>query len=172
LSVFHLELPPLRERLTDLPELAAHFLRQSPGTSTQQRFADGFLDALQQRPWAGNVRELRNAIEYAALLARGGPLRAEHLPLPLPMPSVANPGDPTPEQQIASAVTRWVAQVARQAAEFDASTDLYDRLLSLIEPPLLQATLAHCGHNRAAAAQKLGLHRGTLRQKLRRHGIE
>ena len=74
---------------------------------------------------------------------------------------------PTPiDQQIATDITRWVSQVADQMAEFDAGTDLYDRLLSVIEPPLLQAVLARCGDNRAAAAQKLGLHRGTLRQKL------
>ena len=63
-------------------------------------------------------------------------------------------------------------QSARQLTEFDATTDLYDRLLGVVEPPLLQAILSHCGHNRAAAAQKLGLHRGTLRQKLKQHGID
>ena len=62
--------------------------------------------------------------------------------------------------------------MAAQLTEFDATTDLYDRLLGVVEPPLLQAILSHCGHNRAAAAQKLGLHRGTLRQKLKQHGID
>ncbi len=172
LSVFHLELPPLRERLSDLPDLASHFLHQSPGKSGQLQFADGFLDALQQRPWAGNVRELRNAIEYAALLARSGPLRAEHLPPPLPMPSTRSQAQPSADQLIAKGINDWVEQLANQITEFGAATDLYDQLLCVIEPPLLQAILARCGHNRAAAAQKLGLHRGTLRQKLKRHGIE
>ncbi|MDB5340613.1 MAG: response regulator with CheY-like receiver, AAA-type ATPase, and DNA-binding domain [Planctomycetaceae bacterium] len=172
LSVFHIELPPLCERLSDLPDLANHFLRLAPGNSAQHRFAEGFLDALQQRPWAGNVRELRNAIEYAALLARSGPLRAEHLPPPLPLPQVGHVEKTTAEQQIATGVSDWVSQLAEQLVEFGATTDLYDRLLSVVEPPLLQAVLAQCGHNRAAAAQKLGLHRGTLRQKLKQHGID
>lgn len=172
LSVFHIELPPLRERLTDLPDLASHFLHLAPGSSAKHRFADGFLDALQQRPWAGNVRELRNAIEYASLLARGGPLRAEHLPPPLPMAVPTDQAQPSADQLIARGIHNWVEDVAEQVAEFGAATDLYDRLLCVIEPPLLQAILARCGHNRAAAAQKLGLHRGTLRQKLKRHGIE
>ncbi len=172
LSVFHIELPPLRERLSDLPDLASHFLRQASGNATQQRFAEGFLDALQHRPWAGNVRELRNAIEYAALLARSGPLRAEHLPPPLPVPQAGETGQPNADQQISSGITRWVDELAQQLVEFGATTDLYDRLLSVVEPPLLQAVLAKAGHNRAAAAQKLGLHRGTLRQKLKQHGID
>lgn len=172
LSVFHIELPPLRERLSDLPDLANHFLRLASGNSAQNRFAEGFLDALQQRPWAGNVRELRNAIEYAALLARSGPLRAEHLPPPLPISQFGIVSTPSAELQVATGVTRWVGELAEQLAEFGAATDLYDRLLSIIEPPLLQAVLAQCGHNRAAAAQKLGLHRGTLRQKLKQHGID
>ena len=177
LSVFHIELPPLRERLTDLPELASHFLRRVPGGRTAPHLAEGFLTALQQRPWAGNVRELRNALEYAVLLARSGPLRAEHLPPPLPMPasvqSHANRQTQPPiSQQIATDITQWVSQVADQMVEFEATTDLYDRLLNIIEPPLLQAILTRCGDNRAAAAHKLGLHRGTLRQKLKRHGIE
>ena len=172
LSVFHIELPPLRERLSDLPDLASHFLRLASGNSAQQRFADGFFEALQQRPWAGNVRELRNAIEYAALLARSGPLRAEHLPPPLPISQMGVVAKPSAELQVSTGVTRWVSELAEQLAEFGATTDLYDRLLSLVEPPLLQAVLAQCGHNRAAAAQKLGLHRGTLRQKLKQHGID
>lgn len=172
LSVFHIELPPLRERLSDLPDLAAHFLRLASGNGTPHRFADGFLDALQQRPWAGNVRELRNAIEYAALLARNGPLRAEHLPPPLPSIHPAEANKPSAEQEISSGITRWVTELAKQLTDFEATTDLYDRLLSVVEPPLLQAVLAQCGNNRAAAAQKLGLHRGTLRQKLRQHEID
>ncbi len=172
LSVFHIELPPLRERLSDLAELATHFLHLAAGKSAQPQFADGFLEALQQRPWAGNVRELRNAMEYAALLARSGPLRAEHLPPPLPVPSATSRAQTSADQVIAQGIHDWVAQVADQITEFGAATDLYDRLLGVIEPPLLQAILARCSHNRAAAAHKLGLHRGTLRQKLRRHGIE
>lgn len=172
LSVFHIELPPLRERLSDIPDLATHFLRSAPGNLSQHRFAEGFLEALQQRPWAGNVRELRNAIEYAALLARSGPLRAEHLPPPLPMSNAGSAAKPSADQQISTGITRWVSQLAEQLDEFGATVDLYDRLLCVIEPPLLQAVLAQCGHNRAAAAQKLGLHRGTLRQKLKRHGID
>lgn len=171
LSVFHIELPPLRERLSDLPDLAAHFLQMAPGKSGPHQFADGFVEALQKRNWAGNVRELRNAIEYAALLARSGPLRAEHLPPPLPMPRSHQEAH-SAEQLVARGIREWVEQIADQITEFEAATDLYDRVLSVIEPPLLQALLARCDHNRAAAAQKLGLHRGTLRQKLRRHGID
>lgn len=172
LSVFHIELPPLRSRLSDIPDLASHFLRQVRGPSTSAGFAAGFIEALQERPWTGNVRELRNAIEYAALLARSGPLRAEHLPPPLPVLQPVEEELPSADQQIAAGINAWIGQLAEQAAEFEMANDLYDRLLSVIEPTLLQAVLSRCGQNRAAAAQKLGLHRGTLRQKLNRHGMQ
>lgn len=172
LSVFHIELPPLRERITDIPELARHFLQAALGPSTAPRFAPEFLPALQARSWSGNVRELRNAIEYAALLARGEPLRIEHLPSPLPMPITGDASQPAADQQVAAGISAWVEQLAQQVDEFEVASDLYDRLLCLIEPPLLQALLTYCSNNKAAAAQKLGLHRGTLRQKLRRHGLD
>ena len=59
------------------------------------------------------------------------------------------------------------------AGELSSGSDpqLYERFLQLVEPPLLEAVLEHCQGNRAAAAQLLGLHRATLRQKLRRHGM-
>lgn len=173
LSVFQIQMPPLRERLTDLPALAAHFVRSSGGQSASEQLAPEFLDALQSRPWAGNVRELRNAIEYATLLARGGPLRPEHLPPPLPL-SASPAGSQTEDlgELAVQAISRWALQSAELAIAQGAESDLYDRLLQIIEPPLIRATLTHCQNSRAASAQLLGLHRGTLRQKLKRYGME
>src|SRR5262245_12018756 len=78
LNVFQIHLPPLRERPGDILPLAEHFLR---------RFAAGALPLppetqkfLVSMPWLGNVRELRNALEHAAILSRGGPLLPEHFP--------------------------------------------------------------------------------------------
>ena len=174
LSGFQIHLPPLRERREDIPLLAEHFLRsiarrgldRSPGLSRAA------LAELQQRDWPGNVRELRNVIEHASILARGGMIQVDQLPPPgqarLPVESV--------DDQIRQALSVWVDQrlgtdlANGSATAAPESLDLYERFLELAEEPLFRRLLERCGQNRALAAQILGMHRTTLRQKLRRYG--
>lgn len=81
LDVFPLRLPPLRERDQDAALLAERFasgIRRREGFSGTVLEADA-VERILALPWPGNVRELRNAVERAAILARGGPIRAEHL---------------------------------------------------------------------------------------------
>ncbi len=174
LSVFQIHVPPLRERREDIPALAEHFLGQVrlPDVAEAQ-LSPGVLEALQSRPWAGNVRELRNAIEHAAILARGRALRVEHLPPPLSGPEPTGEGSAA-DPGLGEGIARWAGReaLAGDAGETSGMAPLYERFLDLAEPPLLKAVLDRCGGNRAAAAQLLGIHRATLRQKLRRHGIE
>ncbi|MDB5385158.1 MAG: sigma-54 factor interaction protein [Planctomycetaceae bacterium] len=173
LSVFQIHLPPLRERLSDLPALAEYFLTNSRTKFEHEHLTAEFLEALQQRSWAGNVREFRNAMEYATLLARGGPLRREHLPPPLPMPVKTSGSQSQDLGQIAvDAVALWAAAAAEKALGRGTESDLYDQLLQIVEPPLIRAAMTHCQQNRAASAQLLGLHRGTLRQKLKQYEME
>ncbi len=81
LSVFQIEVPPLCDRREDIPALAEHFFRRArPGNASLAPLGDDVLHELCRRPWTGNVRELRNAIEYAAIVARGDRIRKEHLP--------------------------------------------------------------------------------------------
>ena len=134
---------------------------------TDTRIADDVLAELRNRPWTGNVRELRNAIEHAAIVARGQPIRPEHFP------AVSATRESTPASNhngIQADLTVWARRAFRERSEADST--LYERFLELAEPPLLRAVLEECGGNRAAAAQILGIHRATLRQKLRKFGIE
>lgn len=88
LSVFPIELPPLRERLEDVGELAEHFVKQSARRLAlpRPRLTRLQVQELQGYDWPGNVRELQNVIERAVILARGGELR---FGLPRPAPAVA-----------------------------------------------------------------------------------
>lgn len=81
LSVFPLELPPLRARKEDIPLLARHFVAASCRRVNlpEPRLTSSFIEALRNQPWPGNVRELQNAIERAVILADGGPLSADLL---------------------------------------------------------------------------------------------
>ncbi len=114
----------------------------------------------------GNARELRNAIEHAAIVARGRTIRPEHLPA---APSNPVNGPASARGEIQQSLADW----ARRAAQQDGTqATLYEQFLELGEPPVLRAALSQCQGNRAAAAQMLGMHRATLRQKLRKYQIE
>jgi DNA-binding NtrC family response regulator len=83
LNVINLRLPALRERSSDIPALAAHFLIKfaKENHKSIQRFDDATLDVLKRYPWHGNVRELENVIERAVVLSDGPVILLRHLPL-------------------------------------------------------------------------------------------
>lgn len=165
LSVFHIQLPPLRQRHEDIPALAETFLSQVSPTGSM-RFSPETIQELCSRPWYGNVRELRNAVERASIVARGDTIDPEHLPHPVSRP----PSDPaTAEENLCRQTTAWISE--RMDAD-DAADDLHQRFLGVIEPPLLAEIMARCSQNRTVAARWLGIHRATLRQKLRQYGLE
>src|SRR5262249_14896798 len=136
LSVFPIDVPPLRNRREDIPALAGHFLGQvNLPTIEYVPLREDVARELVSRSWSGNVRELRNAIERAPIVARGRDIRTEHLPSPAG-PSRQSPAGARDglEEQIA----RWTETELREAS-LSATTEptLYDRFLTLIEPPLL-----------------------------------
>ncbi|HUI70564.1 MAG TPA: sigma-54 dependent transcriptional regulator [Spirochaetia bacterium] len=81
LSEFTITLPPLRERVEDIPFLAIKFLVWASAELNKQMYEldDNVLDILRQYPWPGNVRELKNVIRRAALLSDNGRVKTEHL---------------------------------------------------------------------------------------------
>lgn len=82
LNVVNLHLPPLRERSSDIPALAAQFLKRYSEENGRrvERLSESALSRLAAYSWPGNVRELENVIERAVVLAEGGVIEAEHLP--------------------------------------------------------------------------------------------
>ncbi len=169
LSVFPIHLPPLRDRRDDIPALAEHFLRQSRlADVADTRLAPALVDALRARPWTGNVRELRNAIEHAAIVARGRTLGPEHLP---PAAARLDESARSSGAELGDRLADWTRRQMTDPSAGPDDSSLYERFLELVEPPLLQAVLEHCRGNRAAAAESLGIHRATLRQKLRKYGM-
>jgi DNA-binding NtrC family response regulator len=89
-----IELPPLRDRIVDIPLLARQFLRQFGKTSPPSLAPDA-VDLLSRYPWPGNVRELKNVMERAVLLAHGPLIRASDLPLQLPGAGPTSMSSPT-----------------------------------------------------------------------------
>jgi len=149
LGVFEIALPPLRERLDDILELADAFLEeigQSVGRPAVGIATDA-KDQLLAYAWPGNVRELRNAIERAVILADGGLIRSEHLPVTAPRP--AAPADaPTPGPLPAGGIN-----------------------LEAIERSLVIKALAQARHNKTRAAKLLGLTRAQLYSRIEKYGL-
>jgi len=171
LIAFEIEVPPLRERASDVAELAEYFLETLAAKNGCPRpaIASETLAALAARPWHGNVRELRNALEHALILARGGAILPEHLPPPTPP---AGDGGQTRQAMLAAMIRDWVR---REMNAPGPKTDLHDRLLRLVEPPLFQEVLDRHRGQYSAAAKELGLHRVTLKRKVeqyRRDGLK
>jgi two-component system nitrogen regulation response regulator GlnG len=158
LNVFQVALPPLREHPEDVEALAEHFLRRFEPRALP--LLPETLRHLQALPWPGNVRELRNALEHAAIVARGGPLLPEHFPT-----YVLDGHSASPVEDLAAAVRRWLTERLRETAPATPN-DIYAELLRCVEPPLLDEVMKRVEGNRWAAAQWLGLNRATVRKKL------
>jgi two-component system nitrogen regulation response regulator GlnG len=162
LNVFQIHLPPLRERRDDIPPLAEHFLRGFEGGVLP--LLPDTLNHLVNQPWLGNVRELRNALEHAVIVARGGPLLPEHFPTT----SLSQVGNA--RQPLAAAVLHWLEERIG-AAKPNSPRELHEQLLACVEPPLLEEVMRRLQGNRLVAAQWLGLNRATVRKKLAQYDL-
>ena len=146
LRVIEIDLPPLRERLEDIPLLVEHFLRKfSSERGRVFSISPYALSGLMTYEWPGNVRELENALESAAALTRTGFISPENLP----------------------------AKVCADASEVKNLESLYAHLPSLegLEKGYLAHVLRVTGGNKARAASILGITRKTLYRKLEEHDI-
>ncbi len=149
LGVFEIALPPLRDRLDDILELADSFLRQIG--ETVGRPAAGISREAREHllgyGWPGNVRELRNAIERAVILADGGYIRSEHLPVAASRPA------PAPADQAATGIPAGGVN------------------LEAIERSLVVKALSQARHNKTRAAKLLGLTRAQLYSRIEKYGL-
>ena len=166
LNVYPIQLPPLRDRGDDILALSEHYLRRFPGGASLLPIPADTVTYLKGRRWAGNVRELRNGLEHAAIVARGGALRPEHFPPPL-----AVPGTGTPQDRLAIAVREWVRSRIAEAGKAEPS-ELYQHFLNEAEPVLIGEVLRELDGNRLAAGRWLGLARATVRKLIRKYTLE
>ena len=137
LQVLTIALPPLRERASEIPALARALLPRGA------KLSDAGARALVRYEWPGNIRELKNTLWRASILAEGAEIGPEHLAFP--------PSATTPRASLA------VAEEATTLADAERRTIL--------------ASLAATGGNKLRAAQRLGIARSTLAEKLKRYGI-
>jgi two-component system NtrC family response regulator len=146
---FEIRLPPLRERASDVPLLARHFLE-----GTGKYLTPAALDVLGRCSWPGNVRQLRTVLKVAASHCAGDAIEAGDLDLEIPG-GAAVAGSVAPE-------TGWALRESPRNA---------GTLEEIERQAIVSALEAHLG-NRSRAARALGIHRSTLVRRLRELGIE
>jgi len=167
LNVVSVNLPPLRERRRDIPLLVEHFLAKYAAQLGHRLVAPAALDRLVGYEWPGNVRELENVIQRAIVMATGGVILTEHLPIGPVSAAASGAIDATLEEVIEHRLLDCVRGLREQQ-----SANLYDLMVGLVEKPLLRAVLRETEGNQVRAAQLLGINRNTLRKKLKEHGID
>ncbi len=144
INTFEIHLPPLRDRVDDISELAAHLLRRfrPGGKGFDHDLSTEAVDALKAHVWPGNVRELANVIEHATILCDSGPIGAEHLP----------------------------QHFNRRQLTTGAKTQLGPMTLRDLEMEAIHQSLDRHTGNKPKAAEELGISLKTLYNKLNQVG--
>jgi DNA-binding NtrC family response regulator len=178
LSVIHIEVPPLRDRLDDVPGLADHFLAKFRHQAARRisGFSQDAIAAMTRYSWPGNVRELRNAVERAIVLGDREQIIAQDLP-PQVLAQAAPPrtrnSPPTPPlgSSISTAVPAVSAVTIDPLPPPQLQSPARAKSLRELEKEGILAALAATGGNKAQAAAILEIDRSTLYKKLKDYDI-
>jgi transcriptional regulator with PAS, ATPase and Fis domain len=159
LRVVPIHIPPLRERVEDIPVLAKHFLtdfwgHHRAGGDPQPSLSDAALQALIRWPWRGNVRELRNVIEHLVVLAEPG----EEVPA-AEIPFI--------EDEIEESESRFSFERAIRGYDYHTARE---RVLAEFEQGYLEHEVREAGGNISDAARLAGVDRTTLYRLMEKHG--
>jgi len=169
LNVVPIRLPPLRERLDDVPDLARAFLRKAEAEGLPRRtFAKDALDLLRKQEWSGNVRELENLVRRLCVLCTddviSGAMVTEEVAA---RPSSAGPNGDSQPQKLAHAIEAHLRRYFDLHGDGLPPDGLYDRILKEMELPLIALSLSATRGNQVRTAELLGINRNTLRKKIR-----
>ena len=162
LRVVEIVVPPLRERIDDIPLLARHLARRASVVAgrTPPVLSDEAVASLQRHQWPGNVRELENCLTRAVLMATSDVIRAEHVEIGMLAADHASTGN-----------HRAVANVGATKGARDIATPEELPSLETLERDHVARVLAATQGHKARAAAILGVSRPRLDRLLRKHGL-
>jgi two-component system nitrogen regulation response regulator GlnG len=169
LNVVPIRLPPLRERLEDVSDLARAFLRKAEAEGLPRKtISKEALDILKKQEWSGNVRELENLMRRLCVLCpddviSGAVVGQEIAARPS---SAASPQGAQP-QRLAQAVEAHLRRYFDLHGDSLPPEGLYDRIVKEVELPLIALSLAATRGNQVRTAELLGINRNTLRKKIK-----
>ncbi|MEZ5996714.1 MAG: sigma-54 dependent transcriptional regulator [Hyphomonadaceae bacterium] len=171
LNVVSIRLPPLRERMEDVGDLARAFLLRAKREGLPERTIDNAaIDRLKAHPFPGNLRELENLLRRAATLSPASVITAREISRELG--HIESAAGATEEgDTLEAAVARRLAGEFASANPGLPLPGLYERLVTELERPLIRHTLEATRGNQIRAAAILGINRNTLRKKIQTLGL-
>jgi DNA-binding NtrC family response regulator len=145
LNIISIEIPPLRDRLDDLPDLVSSFLARfsEKNSKAVSHVSEGAMSKLREYAWPGNIRELERLIERAVAMSAGSVLDSEDFPDIFPPAPVSTPTSGKPQASLESVEKEHIARV-----------------------------LVETGFNKSKASEVLGIDRATLYRKAKNYGID
>ncbi|HSM38993.1 MAG TPA: sigma-54 dependent transcriptional regulator [Candidatus Limnocylindrales bacterium] len=172
LNVIHIHMPPLRDRMEDVPRLVEHFLAKfrHKADSIPTTISEEAMARLLEHDWPGNVRELENAVERAVVLSRGAPIMPEHLPL-AESPAGAGGKARTRRAEAESELVESTRGNGSAGAAAGAGAGTFKGAVEALEKRLISEALERHKGNRSKAAEELGIYRRLLSAKMREYGL-
>jgi two-component system nitrogen regulation response regulator GlnG len=160
-----IDVPALRERVDDIPLLAAHFLTRSERDGgSLRRFSDEAMSAVRAHPWPGNVRQLENVVRRLVATSSADEISKSELD------TVLGPVAASPRLAAGESLSDAVERHLRRHFDLQGGqlppSGLYQRVLRQVETPLIGIALDATGGNQARCADLLGINRNTLRKRI------
>jgi two-component system nitrogen regulation response regulator GlnG len=175
LNVVPMRLPPLRERLDDIGDLARHFLRITARENLgQHTISSDAIERLKSYDWPGNVRELENLIRRIVAVHPQEVITPELIDQELAEAVHAPPSTeaPSDDLSLSEMVERYLAHYFAGFGSDLPPPGLHERIIREVEAPLISAALAATRGNQIRAAELLGLNRNTLRSRVKSLNIQ
>ena len=169
LNVVNINLPPLRDRVGDIPDLTKHFLQQSALSGMPKKVISAkAIQLLQNAPWAGNIRELENFINSLVVLISDEEITPIHVEENLNLiPSVNSNELDADNGKLSSSVEKHIKRYFDLHGDNLPPPGLYNRILKEIELPLIALSLSATRGNQIKTSELLGINRNTLRKKIK-----
>lgn len=169
LNVVPVRLPPLRERIEDIPDLARHFLRMAAREGLPLRtITSEAVDVLKAQPWTGNVRELENLMRRMAVLCPDDVIGSKLVQKEIEArPSSAVEPTGVRNERLSKSIEDHLKRYFDLHGDNLPPSGLYNRILQEVELPLIALSLSATRGNQLKTAELLGINRNTLRKKIK-----
>ncbi len=162
LNVIHIDIPPLRERLEDVPLLANHFIHRYAKKLSRGKvyLSPDVARTLSRYHWNGNIRELENVIKRALILALSGPILPEHLPPHMQEDNTDDGGGGQWDERLEQLIRDFLLHNHSEEGA------LHETLIQKVEKHLFEILLSKYSGKQVTTAKALGINRNTLKRKI------
>jgi len=168
LKVISIDLPPLRNRTEDIPELVDYFIARfgSEYNKHIRHVSEGVLNHFKTYSWPGNIRELENCLRRAVILCAGNVIMEEHIELLDKQKE--HRAQALNRQQVMNRIKDKIQNILPEVIQLSRE-GIHANIIETVEKTIILKVLEECGNNQVKAAEMLGISRNTLRHRLKRY---